>query len=139
MVFSRISDMSSKRKLSVSSKRLFRCLGLRHMQYLEMLLAFLVASRYMKTDPKQNENFGFGLTIYTNRKVSYWLRLGSKTEPIVQTSTLDIWYKKADPKRTDNFGFGLTMYTNRKASYRLRLGSKTDPIIRTETLLLATQ
>ena len=51
-------------------------------------VAFLVASRCTKTDPKRNENFGFGLIIYTNRKVSYRLRLGSKTEPIVQMSTL---------------------------------------------------
>ena len=97
-------------------------------------LVFLVASWYMKTDLKRNENFGFSLTIYMNWEISYWLWLGSKTELIVQMSTLDIWYMKANLKWTDNFSFGLTMCTNWKASYWLWLGSKTNLIIQTEML-----
>jgi hypothetical protein len=44
--------------------------------------------QYTKADPKRTDIFGFGLTIYTIRKVLYWLRLGSKADLIIQTEML---------------------------------------------------
>ena len=83
-----------------------------------LLLAFLIVERYTKTEPKRTDNFGFGWTVYTKRKVSYRFRLCLN---ITRTRTLDTRYTKTERKRIENFVFGWTVYTKRKVSYRFRL------------------